>query len=239
MSPETRRKIQIILLAAIAIAGIRAAYIVYQRRGDHQEEEIAKKGAPPLMADYYVTPKRLRPYDLKSAKDLTQQPVWVKEGYKYSYYPFDTAKRRSDFSHETGTLLPIQKLHIKDVVTDVSPGSPDQRQVMAVFELDGKSYSVPIGSVKNGNYQIYSDEIFYIQDPRELYKHWPPETWQAIEQHEVKQGMNELQADFAIGMGVPQSSMDSSMKTVKYPNGGKPVTVVYRNGKAAEIQTGS
>jgi hypothetical protein len=57
------------------------------------------------MADYYVTPKRMRPYDLKSAKALTEQPVWVKEGYKYSYYPFDTTKKRSDFSKEAGTLI--------------------------------------------------------------------------------------------------------------------------------------
>lgn len=239
MNPETKRKIQIVLLVAILIAGIRAAYIVYQRHGDRAASEAVKQEAPALMADYYVTPKRMRPFDLKSAKEITQQPVWVKEGYKYSYYAFDPEKRRSDFAHEAGTLLPIQKLQIKDVVTDVSPGSPDQKQMLAVFELEGKSYAVPIGSVKGGNYQIYSDEIFFIQDPRELYKHWPAETWQAIEQHEVKNGMNELQADFAIGMGVPQSSMDSAAKTVKYPNGGKPVTVVYRNGKAAEVQAGS
>ena len=239
MNPETKRKIQIVLLVAIAVAGIRAAYVVYQRRGDHKAIEAEKKEAPPLMADYYVTPKRMRPYDLKSAKALTEQPVWVKEGYKYSYYPFDTTKKRSDFSKEAGTLLPIQKLQIEDVVTDVSPGSADQKQMVAVFKLDDKTYSVPIGSVQAANYQIYSDEIFYIQDPRELYKHWPVETWQAIENHEVKPGMNELQADFAIGMGVPQSSMDSSAKTVKYPNGGKPLTIVYRNGKAAEIESGS
>ena len=239
MNPETKRKIQIVLIVAIAVAGIRAAYVVYQRRGDHKAVEVEKKEATPLMADYYVTPKRMRPYDLKSAKALTEQPVWVKEGYKYSYYPFDTTKKRSDFSKEAGTLLPIQKLQIEDVVTDVSPGSADQKQMVAVFKLDDKTYSVPIGSVQAANYQIYSDEIFYIQDPRELYKHWPVETWQAIENHEVKPGMNELQADFAIGMGVPQSSMDSSAKTVKYPNGGKPLTIVYRNGKAAEIESGS
>lgn len=237
MSPETKQKVQIFLLVAIVLAGLRAAYIFYERRGARLSETAQKQEAP-LMADYYVTPKRLRSYDLKSAKDLTRQPVWVKEGYKYSYYPFDKAAKRSDFAHEAGTLLPIQKLQVTDVLTDVSPGSPDQRQVMAVFELEGKHYSVPIGAVQGGSYQIYSDEIFYIQDPRELYKHWPAETWQAIEQHEVKAGMNELQADFAIGMGMPEASMDSSSKTVKYPNGGKPVTVVYRNGKAAQVEPG-
>jgi hypothetical protein len=47
--------------------------------------------------------------------------------------------------------------------------------------------------------------------------------------------MNELQADFAIGMGMPERSADSSSKTVHYPNGGSPMTITYRNGRAAEI----
>jgi hypothetical protein len=62
--------------------------------------------------------------------------------------------------------------------------------------------------------------------------------WQAVEQHQVKAGMNELQADFAIGMGVPDAG-DSSGKTVRYPNGGKPLVIVYHDGKAAEIKAGT
>lgn len=188
------------------------------------------------MADYYITPRKLRPYDLKSAKELANQPVWVKEGYKYSFYPYEAAKKRTDFSREAGTLGPIEKLQITDVVMDVASQAAGQRQLMALFEKDGKTYAVPIGSLKDGNYQIYSDEMFYIQDPRELYKHWTSDVWQSIERHEVQQGMNELQADFAIGMGMPQTSMDSTTKTVRYPHGGKPLTVVYRNGKAAEVK---
>jgi hypothetical protein len=237
MSPELKQKIQLVLVLAIAVAGTRAAYILYERHVDKIEE--ARKQAPPLNPDYYVTPKKLHPYDLKSARQLTQQPVWVKEGYRYTYYPFDPVRHRTDFSHEAGQLLPIEKLQIKDVITDITPGSPEQRQVMAVFERDGKNYAFPIGSVKAGNYQIYSDEMLYIQDPHELYKHWPADVWDAIEKHEVKPGMNELQADFAIGMGIPERSNDPSVKTVNYPNGGKPVSVTYRDGKAAEIKFGS
>ena len=48
--------------------------------------------------------------------------------------------------------------------------------------------------------------------------------------------MNEIQVDFAIGMGVPELSDNPSAKTVKYPNGGKPLLINYRNGKAAEIK---
>ena len=79
------------------------------------------KQSPPLNADYYVTPKKLYPYDLKSARQLTQQPVWVKVGYGYTYYPYDTARHRVDFSYEAGKLLPIEKLQIKDVISEAAP----------------------------------------------------------------------------------------------------------------------
>jgi hypothetical protein len=50
--------------------------------------------------------------------------------------------------------------------------------------------------------------------------------------------MNELQADFAIGMGVPQKQDDPQWKTVDYPNGGKPLRITYQNGRATEIKPG-
>jgi hypothetical protein len=235
MSAQTKQTIQLVLVLAILIAAVRTAYIFYERRADQIEQ--AKKQAPPLNPDYYVIPKKLYPYDLTSARQLTQQPVWAKEGYRYTYYPYE--HHRTDFAHENGQLLPIEKLQIKDVVTDVTPGARDQRQVMAVFDKDGKSCAFPIGLVKGGNYQIYSDEMLYIQDPHDLYKHWPADVWQAIDQHQVKPGMNELQADFAIGMGIPERSSDPEVKTVNYPNGGKPLSITYRDGKAAEIRQGS
>lgn len=234
MREETRQKIQLVLAVVIAVAAIRTGYIFYERHESNVHPTI--KVVPALNPDYYVVPKRLHPYDLKSARQLTQQPVWVKEGYRYSVYPY--RDRHADFSHEVGQLLPIQELHIKDVVLDVTPGAPDQRQVMAVFEDEHKLYAFPIGSVKNGNYQIYSDEMLYIQDPHELYKHWPPDVWRAIEKHEVKPGMNELQADFAVGMGIPQAG-GGETKIVNYPNGGKPLSITYHDGIAVEIKPGA
>jgi len=231
MSPELKQKIQLTLGAAILVAGVRTAYILYER---HQAAQPSAPRELPLNADYYVVPKKLHPYDLQSAKELTKQPVWVKEGYRYTYYPYDG--RRADFAHEAGLLLPIEKLKITDVITEAAPGSPGERQVLAVFEKDARSYAFPIGSVKGGDYQIYCDEMLYIQDPHELYKHWTADTWSAVEQHQVKPGMNELQADFAIGMGIPERSSDPQVKTVNYPNGGRAVSVTYRDGKAAEIK---
>lgn len=237
MSPDAKQKIQFVLALAILVAGTRTAYIFYERHSEKLEQARLRMQAKQLNPDYYVTPKKLYPYDLKSARQLTQQPVWVKEGYRYTYYPY--VNHHADFSHETGQLLPIEKLQVQDVVLDRTPGSKDEQQVMAVFEREGKTYAFPIGSLKNENYQIYSDEMLYIQDPHELYKHWPPEVWQAIDEHQVKPGMSELQADFAIGMGVPERSNDAEVKTVNYPNGGKPLNITYRDGKATEIKQGS
>ena len=234
MTSEAKKKIQLVLVIAIAVAALRAGYVVYERHSERTEQ--AAKQVPPLNPDYYVVPKKLYPYDLKSAKQLTQQPAWVKEGYRFTYYPYDRASRHTDFSREAGLLLPIQKLEIKDVVADSAPAH--MHQVMAVFEQEGKTYAVPIGAQTGDTYQIYSDEMFFIQDPRELYKHWPVEVWESIEQHQIKPGMNEFQAYFAIGMGVPDRSSDPAVKTVHYPNGGKPVTITFRNGRAAEITGG-
>lgn len=240
MSPEAKQKIQLALILAMIVAAGRATYIFYQRHEEKIEAEKKKvQDVGYANADYYVNPKKLYPHDLKSARQLTEQPVWVKEGYKYTYYPYNPASKKVDFSKEAGLLLPIEKLAIKDVVTAVAPHTESGKQVMAVFDEDGKSCAVPIGYENKGEYKIYSDEMFFIEDPRELYKHWPPDVWQAVAQHEVKQGMNEMQADFAIGMGVPNGGDTSYEKTVRYPNGGKPVVVLYREGKAAEIKLGA
>jgi len=241
MSEEAKQRIQIALPLAVVVAGLRAGYILYRRHEDNlagQKQQQAKN-AGYSDADYYVAPKKLYPFDLKSAKQLTLQPVWTKEGYRYTYFRYDAARKRTEFTHEAGLLLPIEELQIKDVVSDLPAGSGSRRQVMAVFEKEGKSYAVPIGFESEGRYKIYSDEMFYVEDPHELYKHWPPDVWQAVAQHEVKPGMNELQADFAVGMGVPDAGASSEEKTVRYPNGGKPLVVSYRDGKAAEIKAGS
>jgi len=232
-----KQRIQITLVIGMLIAGIRIGIIFYERHED-AVEQARKPEAPPMNPDYYVTPKKLHPYNLKSAKDLTRQPVWVKVGYAYPYYGYDPATHHADFSHEAGKLLPIQKLEIKDVVTGVFPKDPGERQVLAVFEQAGKHYATPVGTERDGDYKFYSDEMLFIEDPHELYKHWPADVWQAIDQHQVKPGMSELEADFALGIGLLESESDSVDKTLHYPNGGKPLVISYHDGKAVTVTPG-
>jgi hypothetical protein len=237
IDPEVQKKMQIFLAAAIVLAGGRAVYVVYERR-EAMKEDAKPKQVVPLKADYYVTPKKLHAYDLKSARQLTEQPVWVKLGYQLTYYPYNVALHKTDFGHEAGTLTPLQKLSIQDVVTDVSPRAPGIKQVMARFALDGKNYAFPIGAEKGQDFKIYSD-IFFLEDPHDLYKHWPAEVWQKIDAHKVQPGMSELQASFAIGMGVSEGSGDYGFRTLHYPNGEKPVVITFQNDKAVEIKAGS
>ncbi|HEY1799758.1 MAG TPA: hypothetical protein VGG46_02390 [Terriglobales bacterium] len=235
MEADARKKIQIFLAIAIAVAAARTAYILHERKA---ESEQVQKQAPPLNPDYYVVPKKLYPYDLKSAQQLAKQPVWVKLGYSIAFYPYSDVLRRSDFSHMKGTLGPIQKIDVKKVVLDASPGHPDEHQIMALFQQDGRTYSFPIGAVKHGDYRFYSNDMLFIQDPHELYKDWLTDVWAAIDKHEAKPGMNELQVSFALGMGSSEGSGDADNGTMYYANGGKPVSVTYSSGKAVEVKAG-
>jgi hypothetical protein len=224
--------LQIVLLIVLVAAAINFYLAMRERRVGvvvPQRQEVA------VDPDYYVNPKKLHPQDLKDAKELTQQPVWVREGYRFNYYPY---AGHTDLEHPAGTLGPIEKLDIKDVMVDRSaPGS--EKQVMAVFDKDGKRYVFPVGVAEHGSYHIYSDDILFVQDPHQLYKHWPADTWKAIDAHAVKPGMNELQVSFAIGMGTPEGTGASDPRVVDYPNNGKPLRITYNKGKATEVQPGA
>lgn len=242
MSPEAKKNIQLALLAAMVIAAIRVGVIFYHRHEDLVAAEQQKRAhdAGYTNVDYYVNPKKLHPFDLKSAKQLTEQPVWVQQGYHNAYFPYDPKTKRADFTKEAGLLGPIEKLNITDVIVVPPPKPGDRRQMMAAFQKEGKNYAVPIGiEGDNSEYQIFSDDLFFIEDPHELYKHWPPDVWQAVDQHEVKQGMNDLQVDFAVGLGIPDSGSNSEDRTVRYANGGKPLVVVFRGGKVSEVSPGT
>src|SRR4051794_33739810 len=157
-----KSKIQIILVLGMVVTGIRLGIILYERH--EANKPVVKQEAPPLNPDYYVSPRKLYPYDLKSAKQLTKQPVWVKVGYFYPYYPYDTAAHHTDFSHEAGKLLPLQKLQIHDVIASVALGNSGGAKVLAVFTNGGKSYATPNATGPGGGeLKFYFEDIVFLQ----------------------------------------------------------------------------
>ena len=232
-----KQKIQILLVLSMIVAGLRLAVILYERH-QNQVPEANQPVPPPANPDFLVSPKKLRPYDLKSAQALTKQPVWVKVGYSITYFPY--VDQHAEFAHQAGLLLPIERMEIKRVVTDAYPKAPPgEKQVMAVFARNGRTYAFSIGVAKGEDFQIYSDEMLFIEDPHALYQHWPKEVWDSINNHQVKPGMNEMQVNFALGIGTAAGPGDGVDKTLNYPNGGKPLRVRYRHGKVEEILAGA
>ncbi len=238
IDPELQKKLQVFLVIAIVLAGARAGYIVYERH-EAMKDDATPRQETALKPDYYVTPKKLHAYDLKSARELTEQPVWVKYGYQMTYYPYDVSRHKTDFARDAGTLPPLLKLAIQDVVTDAAPQAPGVKQVMARFALDGKNYAVPIGAEKGSDFRLRADDIFFLQDPHELYKYWPADVWKKIDAHEVQEGMNELQATFAVGVGASEGSGDYGSRTLHYANGGKPLVISFENDRAVAIKPGA
>src|SRR5215470_748702 len=97
-----KQKIQLILILGIIVAAIRVAWIFYERRQDSAiSQQQQQQQAPALDPDFYVHPKKIFPYDLKSAKaEITKQPAWVKVGYAYAYFPYNASARHADLAHE-------------------------------------------------------------------------------------------------------------------------------------------
>ena len=102
-------------------------------------------------------------------------------------------------------------------------------------------YAVPIGVVKNGDTTILIDDIFFLTDPHKLYTHWSKDAWSAIERHEITEGMSEMQAQAAMGMGrTPRSGAtgDYGNRTLVFTDpahADKPVTVRFVDNAAVSV----
>ncbi len=246
MDAEGRKKVIILVIVfAVAAAG-RIGFMLYERRDTNVPQK--KQTTYSTNLDDYVAPRQIVPYNVESAKkELAGKAVWVRSGNQIPYYHYDAPGHTVNFKHEAGLLPPLDKLQVQDVVlqkvpTSLKPGqvSVVQKQIMTIFERPGEpgSYAVSIGLNTGDDYTFSVNEIFYYEDPHELYKHWPADVWSAIARHEATQGMNELQATFALGANISVSPGDYGSRTVEYANAGKPVTVTFEKNKAIAVTQG-
>jgi hypothetical protein len=247
MDADLKKKIQISLLAFVVIAVIRVGFIFYARRdtgGGPKKPETTYSS----NMDDYVTPHKIFPYNVESAKkELVGKPLWVKTGNVLPYFPYDAAARAVNFKKQAGLLPPVAKLQIKDIVLarDATPPKVGevtviQKKIMAVFEKAGepRTFATAFGSNTGDDYAFTANEVFFFEDPHELYKHWPADTWSAIDQHQAIQGMSELQAAFALGANISAGEGDYGNRTIEFADAGKPVTVTFEKNKATTVTPG-
>ena len=129
-------------------------------------------------------------------------------------------------------------MQVKSAIEQVAPKTAAYRipagdkQVLLTFTLPKsdtptKEYAVPVGYRQGKDYTFFTDEIFFYDDPHELYKHWGSEIWKAVDDHKVIMGMNERQVQLSLGQVSKPESNDYGNRTVVFDNLGKPVAVTF------------
>jgi hypothetical protein len=247
MSPQIGKRVLIILLVVMALVAARTGYILYQRSRPFVPRAAAPApvtGYQPTVDDYITSPK-VFPYDLKSAvKEMAGKTVWVRQGNVLPYYRFSSATRSADLGHKLGVLPPLETLLIKDVVQQRAPVAlaPGQvaivrKQVLAIVDRPGQggSFAVSVGTNTNDDFQFTVNDNFFFADPHELYKHWPPEIWSAIDQHQARKGMSELQVSFALGAVTGATPGEYGDRSAQYRSGGSLVNVTFEKNRATAI----
>ena len=247
MEADWRKKLQITVILLVVLAGLRTAYIFYER--NQPLEQKKSQPAYSLNLDDYVTPPRVQPYDLKSAnKELAGKTVWVKAGNQIPYYPYRSASHRASLTRKAGVLPPLEKLQVENVISQRAPATPAagqvvivQRQVLAVFKRSDKpgAYAAAIGTNIGDDFTFTVNDQFFLADPHELYKHWPPDVWNAIDQHQAREGMSELQVSFALGTSATAGPGDYGNRTMEYTNNGSPVKVTFEKNRAVKVEAGA
>lgn len=238
---KTWQKVGIITLIVLIAFGIRV-YFLYRERHEPgpRPQQVAEQQ---LSRDDLVIPRKLYIDSLASAKILDGKTVWVQSGYSLDYYPY--VRKHVDFDHPQGVLASVQPLQIQVILTEKTPAKVATRvpkgdkQVFAVFKMPNDpdhEYATAIGYFQGTDSTFYCDQIFYYDDPHQMYNFWGPKIWAAIDQHHPVPGMNELQTAMALGVIQQSESSQIGNRTVDYDAGGKKWSVTFRNDKATAIK---
>jgi len=237
---KTWQKLALIVAPAILIAAIGIWRISVAR---NKPSLVAQPPQETHLSDeQMVQPRKLFIDDLKSARDLIGKPVWVQAGYEMDYYPY--AGHRVDFAQKAGVLPSVQQLDIKDIVLEKVPASVETRvprgtaQAFAVFTMpgDAKEYATAVGTIQGNDSTWYCDNVLYYDDPHQMYNFWPKELWAAVDAHQPKMGMTELETAMAVGVMQQSNSSDYGNRTVYYNAGPKRWAVTFENDKATQVE---
>jgi len=243
MAGSTRRTIQILLSVLLVIAAARLVWILYQRGQRAREPAGEAPAARTVNPDYFVYPPRAHLTDFRSVEKLAGQTLWVRDGWRYGYFPYDSGARRTREIQDPPLLPPLQPVKVSTAVSGRS-SQPGVREVNLVFEMPGRSglHSITVGHCgpRADSCRFYLDEMFFLKDPRELYSYWKPEVWESVEKGEVREGMTEAQVSFALGFGrlLTKESRERDGRVVRFePPGRAPVMVVFNeDGYARSVE---
>jgi hypothetical protein len=234
------QKALIITLITLAIGGV-YLFVVFEHRknpgviGQNTQQQTTSP-------DDFAEVRMEFPTSFDDALKLQNTSVWMKNGYTMPYYAYESG--RIVFSKRIGVIPTAQRLDIKKVIKAAPPAQVDDgishgsRQVFAIFTLPGDAnlYATVIGVLDVSQQQYFSDVLFYYDDPHTIYDNWPKDVWAAIDAHQVKPGMSELQTHMAIGQKIQTDGSTEGNRTVTYDQAGKQWTITYVDNHATTIK---
>ena len=233
-------------VVALLAVGIRVGMIYRER--NTPATPAATPQQTKLPDDAYVFLKKKRPSSMADLKELYGTTVWVSAGGQMDYYPVNG--KRAEYDKKAGTLLGAAPIVVKGSIEQVAPKAAafripaGERQVLLTFTIppsaqgagDGdKQFAVPVGYRENGQYTFSTDEIFFYDDPHQLYKHWGSQIWDSIDHHKAILGMSESQVQMALGQVSDSVSNEYGNRRVMYSNLGRPMDVIFVKNKATAI----
>ncbi len=237
---DWKKIVQVMLAIGIVAVGIRL-YMVYRERHEPvaPPRPAETSGYTPTVDDY-VYLKQIHPEKPEDLKPLIGTTVWMQIADQLPYFP--ATGTRVDYTRQVGVLRGATPLNVTGVVQAKAPASvitrvPNgDRQVLLTFTTPAQqgTFAVPMGYEQAGEWKILADQALFYEDPHTLYK-WPPQTWQAIAQHNALKGMTEEQAGLALGQIETSDGQIMGDRTVHYDNLGHPVDVTFVKGHATSV----
>lgn len=235
------QKFLIPTLVTLAIGGIYLLSVWRHRQDPGVASHINAEQI--LSKDDLVVMRAFFAQHFEDTKRLEGTAVWMKNGYTMSYYPYGDGKIQ--FAKRVGLIPAAQRLDVKKIVKSAVPANEDDgmshgsRQAFAVFSLPGSTnlFATPIGTMQGEQEAYFCDLLFFYDDPHGIYDYWPKEVWAAIDAHQAKQGMSELETRMAIGQKMHADRSKEGDRTVTYDQDGKKWTITYVDNRATTIES--
>ena len=97
---------------------------------------------------------------------------------------------------------------------------------------------MPVGYKDASGYTFFTDDIFFYVDPHQAYSYWGAKIWQAIDTHQVVEGMNERQVALSLGQVAKSNGGAYGNRVMTYANDGHPMAVTFVSNKATAVRAG-
>ncbi|MGD0735650.1 MAG: hypothetical protein ABR976_10905 [Terracidiphilus sp.] len=226
-------------LFTLIVGGI-YLFVVFKHRenpgaiGQKQPEQAMNK-------DDLVVLREIFPAHYEDLAKMEGTTVWMRNGYIMPYYRYVGGS--VVFAKQVGVIPAAQKMEVKKIIKTAVPAKLDDtiahgsKQAFVVFQLPGEKdqYATPVGAMQGDQEMYFADQLYYYDDPHKIYDHWPKDVWAAIDAHQVKPGMSELETQMAVGSKMDPDGKTVGDRTVTYDQDGKQWTVTFVKNKATTI----